>query len=304
MQSKLKSLVRSARNTDLIWRYGYNLSPSLNFALRNRPVLDPVENRIVSDLDQTGIAVSSIEELFDGGSEFDELLRLTDQIISQKKDEIAALRSEAQKAGKVGTKTFLMELLGSDVLFDPADIFARFALKSSFLKIANSYFRMCAKLRYYNVWYTFASTASARESQLWHFDREDNYILKVFLYLRDVNEGTGPFTYAPETHRKGARWNRQPEYSLEGNVRRSTDEQMDAVIPKNNWITATGTTGTIVFADTRGFHKGGEARDADRLMYTCMFTSPASDSKRLLRFPASIDTSRMSTIQRLAVQGG
>jgi hypothetical protein len=45
----------------------------------------------------------------------------------------------------------------------------------------------------------------------------------------------------------------------------------------------TGDAGTIIFADTRGFHKGGEARTRDRLMYTCMYTSQASDSRRLLK---------------------
>ena len=59
---------------------------------------------------------------------------------------------------------------------------------------------------------------------------------------------------------------------------------MDQVIPKKDWIIGTGAKGTIIFADTRGFHKGGDARKGDRLMYTCMYTSPASDSKRLLKF--------------------
>ena len=187
----------------------------------------------------------------------------------------------AASRDSIGDKTFNLELLGSPVKFDPSSVYARFALQSLFRNVANGYFQMLAQLRYYNVWYTFASSTTPRESQLWHFDREDNYILKVFVYLNEVDLGTGPFTYAPGTHRKGQRWNILPESFLEQNVLRSSDDQMSKVVSKTDWVRALGKKGTIVFADTRGFHKGGEARTGDRLMFTCMYTSPASQSKRL-----------------------
>jgi hypothetical protein len=160
---------------------------------------------------------------------------------------------------------------------------------------------MRAKLRYYNVWYTAASSVEARESQLWHFDREDNYILKVFLYLDDVDEGAGPFTYAPGTHRKGKHWGISPEFHLEGGVRRTTDDQMKKVYPEEKWIRAVGKKGTIVFADTRGYHKGGEARTKDRLMFTCMYTSPASESRQLLQVPSDLDVGALSKRQLRAL---
>jgi hypothetical protein len=212
------------------------------------------------------------------------------------------LKRKALDSTTIGEKTFNVELLGSEVVFEPESIFARFALQETFLNIADSYFGMLVKLRYYNVWNTFATTGEARESQLWHFDREDNYILKVFVYLNDVDEGAGPFTYAPKTHRKGKYWGKQPEYRLEQNVKRSTDEQMSAVIPKENWMKAVGEKGTIVFADTRGFHKGGEARISDRLMFTCLFTSPASDSKRLLSYPKDLSLNHLTNKQICALE--
>ena len=106
--------------------------------------------------------------------------------------------------------------------------------------------------------------------------------------MEDVDEGTGPFTYAPATHRKGKFRSIEPGFFLEGGVRRTTDEQMNAVFPREGWKTGIGKKGTIIFADTRGFHKGGEARTRDRLMYTCMYTSRASESKELLRVPSNI----------------
>ena len=74
--------------------------------------------------------------------------------------------------------------------------FTRLAVKSPLLQIANAYLGMYTRLRYYNIWHTFATRSKPRESQLWHRDREDLYILKVFIYLRDVDLGAGPFTYA------------------------------------------------------------------------------------------------------------
>jgi hypothetical protein len=159
-------------------------------------------------------------------------------------------------------------------------VYARFALQDPILHVANAYFGMFTRLRYYNVWHTFATQTEARESQLWHYDREDHFILKVFVYLSDVDDGAGPFTYAAGSHLKRG-LSRGPDHFVEGGVRRSTDRQMAEVASADRWIKAIGRRGTIVFADTRGYHKGGLARTHDRLMYLCMFTSQASESEEL-----------------------
>lgn len=237
--------------------------------------------QVVRDLNLYGIATASFEDL-DTEIEFPDLENEADRLVESRTPEIARLK-EADVS--IGRKTFNLEMLGSEVVFDSASIFSRLALSKSFVNIADLYFRMKTRLRYYNVWYTAATTSEARESQLWHFDREDRMILKVFVYLSDVDGGSGPFTYAPRTHRKGALRSISPEYFDESGVRRTTDAQMANVLPQEDWQICTGKKGTVIFADTRGFHKGGEARTKDRLMFTCMFTSPASESKDLITFP-------------------
>jgi len=86
----------------------------------------------------------------------------------------------------------------------------------------------------------------------------------MFVCLTDVDEGAGPLTYAPGTHAQGtvktvveSKWVREGATD----VRRSDDAQMDVVVPKRSWITAIGPKGTVVLADTRGYHKGGGIRD-------------------------------------------
>lgn len=284
MLGKLKTIARESRRNEFFWRYAFNLAPTVGYRLSRVAGLSPQQRRLMAQLNRDGIAITHIDECAGELDSFEEVTDCVSQMLESRADELAELRRRAQDPDAVGEKTFNAELLGSPLEFDPACAYARFALQDFIRKIANAYFGMHAELRYYNVWNTFATSGVARESQLWHFDREDNYILKIFLYLDDVDDGAGPFTYARGTHRKGRFWNQLPEYHLENNVRRSDDEQMSKVVPKSGWIRATGRKGTLIFADTRGFHKGGEARERDRLMYTCMFTSPASQSKRLLTY--------------------
>lgn len=282
MLGKLRRIASRGRRNEILWRYAFNLVPTVNYRLRHFAKLNDAQRDVIRQLDQDGIAITSAERCGDALRNFEELEDCVRRLLDDRSEELDALKERAQGDGAIGDKTFNVELLGSPLQFDPESVYARFALQDFIQEIANAYLGMSAELRYYNVWKTFATSARPRESQLWHFDREDNYILKVFLYLDDVDESAGPFTYAPGTHRKGRRWDLQPEFFFEDNVKRSSDQQMSRVVPESEWVRATGRKGTLIFADTRGFHKGGEAREKDRLMYTCMFTSPASQSKRLL----------------------
>jgi hypothetical protein len=299
--SKIRLIARKLKKIDVVWRYASNFSPTLKF-VRRVNTLSENEHTLLDELNRSGVVVTSIEKLIDDGQEFCDLDSAASELIKSKKDELAVLRARADDKSAIGNKTFNLEMLGGELKFNLEDIFGRFALNEALLRIADAYFGLCVNLRYYNVWQTFASKGSSRESQLWHFDREDNYILKVFLYLDDVEEGAGPFTYAPGTHKKGKYRKIKPEYFVEGGVSRSTDDQMKAVYPEDKWVRATGKKGTIVFADTRGYHKGGEARTKDRLMFTCMFTSPASESRQLISISDDLDLSLLTERQRQAIQ--
>lgn len=300
MGKDLRSILRSIKKTDVIWRYRYNLPQTMTYAFGLEKGLTETEGQIVRELNEDGISVRTVDSLGEN-SDLGALGPAVDDLLASQKRAIEDLKLNAGNDAAIGSKTFNLETLGSELTFDAESVFARAALNDVLINIANAYLGMHAKLRYYNVWYTAASSSSSRESQLWHFDREDNYILKVFLYLDDVDEGAGPFTYAPGTHRKGRFRSLSPEFFLEGGVRRTNDEQMTAAYPRKNWKQCTGGKGTIIFADTRGYHKGGEARTKDRLMYTCMFTSPASESKELIKFSTDFDPHRLTRKQRWAL---
>lgn len=284
MRQVIRKFAIKARKVEPLWRYGFNFFPSVNYKIGSSKIFGRHTLDVIKKLNRDGVAVTTVDELLDTKDYFSALETAVGKLLKEQSAEIEQMKMNANDEQSIGSKTFNIELLGSQVNFEPESVFAHFALQDTVLNIANAYFGMYAKLRYYNVWQTFATQSKARESQLWHFDREDNYILKLFVYLNDVDEGAGPFTYAPETHRKGKLWSAEPEHFIEGGVQRSTDEQMAAVVSKEKWLKGIGRKGTIIFADTRGYHKGGEARTKDRLMYTCMFTSQASESQSLLQF--------------------
>jgi hypothetical protein len=282
----LQRLRRAARNTGFTWRYLYNFAPTLTYQF-NRHSLSEEGRRVAEELNRKGVAITSVEKLLGVNSPYEQLSSDVARLERDLADDLLSARAAAESDTTVGKKTFIYMLLGDCPRLEPESIYARFALQEPILRIANAYFGMYTRLRYYNVWRTFATRDKPRESQLWHRDREDQLILKMFVYLSDIDDGAGPFTYVPGSHRKG-KLRCEPDYFLEDNVRRSNDEQMSKVAPRDGWISCTGPKGTIVFADTGGYHKGGEARERDRLIYTCMFTSPASESRELLARAAKI----------------
>ena len=115
-------------------------------------------------------------------------------------------------------------------------------------------------------------------SQLWHRDRDDRRLVKGFLYLCDVDSTTGPFRYAKGTHRNGDLTLDAPA-DMEGHVPRSTDDQLALVVPDDRVTTFCGPAGTLILADTSGYHCGGLATERSRLLFTFMYTSRASETR-------------------------
>jgi hypothetical protein len=270
----LKTLAKKVRQRELGWRYVFNLRPTLSYRM-NRPVLSGEAARVLRELNRNGVAITSARDFLGTDSCYPQLEAAVAKLEQDLAGKLAARRTIAETQTQEDIKLYLLELLGERPRLDPNDIFVRFALQHSILRLANAYVGMYTHLRYFNVWHNFTTRREAAHSQLWHYDHDDAfYVFKVFVLLSDVDEDSGPFTYARGTHTK---WTarREPEFVVkDGNAARSTDEQMAKIVPPERWLKGIGPKGTIIFADTRGYHKGGYARKRDRLLYTCVFTSP------------------------------
>ena len=265
------------RLVSLKWQYYWNRHATLA-QMRYGRAPQGESARLFADLKKDGIGVSSVESLLGDVSLLHELQSSVAKLEAEQTQEIDKARQSADL--ELEQKAFLYRPLGKEPAFDPGSIFLRIALRPEIVRVVNAYFGLFAELRYFSIWHSFASKAPARRSQLWHRDREDQRVVKGFIYLSDVEEGYGPFTYGRGTHDRG-RLHREPESFKEaghGNPR-STDEQMAEVLPRERWHQALGEPGTLILADTTGYHRGGLARLGDRLLFTFMFVSPLSTAR-------------------------
>jgi hypothetical protein len=94
-------------------------------------------------------------------------------------------------------------------------------------------------------------------AQQFHFDYDYPAFVKFFVYLTDVGPNDGPFTYIEGTHRAKPRW---------ADGRRSDDELLDELGLGERQRSLTGPAGTLIAADTSGYHKGTPVRERPRLI--------------------------------------
>lgn len=262
---------RSRKEWHSTWRWGHNLAPTLRH-LRHREALDPTCARAVADLRQIGFATGDLDDLAGSPGLFDELRTTVDAIEAEQAEQIAQARA-ALADGSDREKTFLYEPLGTVAKLDLASPFARVADRLA--PLADAYLGMRTQVRAYAIWHNLASEHPPTDSQLWHRDREDLQMLKAFVYLDDVSSENGPFWYAPGTHALGTVRATAASARLRG-VERTTDAQMAEVLPAEEWIEATGRAGSLVLADTHGYHKGGRAVAGDRRLLMVLYTSKDS----------------------------
>ena len=135
---------------------------------------------------------------------------------------------------------------------------------------------MWSKLEYVDVWYSVPQPEAAERisSQRWHRDYNDKHLLKVFLYLVDVDESMGPFQFVAGSQPGGPyedAWGWQP---LGQNY--PTEQELESRIPASAVQTFTGPAGTLLFCNTAGFHRGGFSTTKPRVLATATYSSPAS----------------------------
>ena len=284
MKSLIKKLIPFAALEKMQrrrWREkGANGPAASAYAESRLPGLNDTTSRILTDLQRDGIAITHVDDLFADQSLYAELVATVNGQLDEFAEPIAQRRSQADDESV--HKSFIFNLAtaeGKEPMCDPASVYVRFGLQPEIHALANAYLGMQARFSTYNTWLTFPTKVAARDSQLWHADPEDFHIFKVFVMLRDVDECTGPFTYAKGSQPVGpATAKRQQATTLHGGRAGITDAELEPVIPPANWVKGLGREGTLVFADTRGLHKGGLARQNERLLYTCMYLSPDCES--------------------------
>lgn len=261
---------------------------------QDEPELDDVQQQVVHDVDKRGYAALSFSDLVGAETasaveaQGDRFAEATEDALDRERqgEGDTELRRRAGKEFLVRAHSFEDVELGLD------DSWLAAGVSSRMLDVASAYLRLWPKLSYADLWYSLAQPAATDRvaSQLWHRDFDDKHLLKAFLYLRDVDEGAGPFEYVPESQ-PGGRFESVSPWRPMGNGRVPEDEVVRAV-PAEQIRTFVASRGTIIFCNTSGLHRGGFATERPRILATATYCSPASLaalSERNYRFSGALD---------------
>lgn len=238
---------------------------------KGKPALDDVQTRIVQDLKRDGIAVTSLEELFPG-----------ENLLEKLQQYATSLEGSATSRTK---KKFLKHYWELTPILDLKNPFTKLALQKRILDIANSYMKMWTKLQYYTLIKTIpAANEKASYSQKWHRDPQEKRICKMFIYLNDVDENTGPFIYVPKSvYGKKPYGHLFPQNPPLGSY--PDEKEVYKSIPKKDIKTYTGKAGSVIFCDASGIHRGGHAKSKERLMSTFFYSAKTFKEEDRYKLP-------------------
>lgn len=263
-----------------------------NWRLKNRTravgedVSDPRLRPFLDGLRRDGVTIGRFEDLIGDQALFDAAAAHAQELYEQRPQDAG---------GEAGSKaSFLTKLATRE--FDADDPFVRIALHPNVLAVANAYMKMHATLRAIELWHTHPTPGSAVQTQLWHRDADDVMNVKLFVYFTDVTRAAGPLTYAPRTHPLGDRRD-VPDHDDQW---RSNDEQMAKVVPESEWKILEGKPGTVVFAETCGYHKQLKPESAERIKLVSQYVSGTPYVGRDLKLNG-LDEASLSDDQYFAV---
>ena len=140
------------------------------------------------------------------------------------------------------------------------------------LDVVNAYRGEPVRMHYLDNWYTvpYSGQDTRIASQRWHRDPEETNVVKMFLYLSEVDDGAGPFEYAKGTFDGGRYDGFYPH--AEGDLHPSEEVLYAAVAPEDR-VAMKGSPGSMFLCDTGGFHRGGFARTSPRILATWSYVS-------------------------------
>lgn len=112
-----------------------------------------------------------------------------------------------------------------------------------------------------STWWSIPHPGEARQAELFHRDVDDWRFVKLFVYLTDVDEESGPHAYVPGSHRS-------PKLR---EIKRYTDAEVEAAYP-GRILTITGKAGDAFLENTQGLHRGVPPRSRLRLLYQVIYS--------------------------------
>jgi hypothetical protein len=130
------------------------------------------------------------------------------------------------------------------------------------LRIAADYLGCKPTISSLGVRWTFPFSSETTRFQSFHRDVDDWRFLKLFIYLSDVDAGSGPHTFVRRSH--------DTAFGL--TMRAYTRLEIEARFGAHNIATVTGPMGTTFMADTLGVHCGDRPALSPRLLLQVQYS--------------------------------
>jgi hypothetical protein len=205
------------------------------------PILQDGDARIVEALKQEGIFTTSLDSL--GLPDTEAFLKAAQHIAQNLKEQAARLSPE---------KNYEVHATKEQLMHNP-ELFS-FGLNDRLLKIVESYLGLPVA---YDGVFCFLSIANGEEygARAWHRDREDRRMIKICIYLNDVDENGGPFEFLkPEFNDRVCESIKYPYKS----VFLDEMEKMSSDNLASDRVSCVGKAGTVIIADTGHFYHRGK----------------------------------------------
>lgn len=224
---------------------------------RNLPSLKPAERSILNMLRQEGVCVTSLEKLE---------LNSTPRLISASESLLSNMpppknSNSNQRFPQIYTVTELPE-------------FAMWANEKRLLNIIENYISLPIAFHGVHLRKDFPNE-NQFGTLLWHKDSEDRRMIKIIVYLSDVEEKHGPFEYVPLSSAPIYNLN---YYRIYHKLWKSgylgiNDLELQEIVPKIAWKSCTGPAGTVILVDPKAVLHHGTLRTEERSALFFVYTA-------------------------------
>lgn len=217
--------------------------------------LSPLRARLAAEMEENGVVVTSLRELAGAGADSPTILAAAQEV---------AKTSLTAPVNKIG---FVAHAPTHEMVRVP-EIY-RWGLEDPLDLVEHA---LGLPVAYHGVYLRrdIANTVVSN-SRLWHRDTEDRRIVKIIVYLNDVDKDSGAFQYLPLSlsSRLTAAFGGRYGFYTDEQVRQvSTPNTLDAL------QTCAGVAGTVIVADaSRTYHRGSRPVTQDRLALFYDYTS-------------------------------
>ncbi|MCX7594778.1 MAG: phytanoyl-CoA dioxygenase family protein, partial [Fischerella sp.] len=239
----------------------FNSEIEYRFALwkhtKNLPAIAERDRTIVDALKREGVYVTTLAELG-----LDSTTNLLNAAYSQlAKMEVVQNSQLTQKLPQIYTVTDLPE-------------FFNWGSEQKLLNIVENYIGLPITFQGVHLRKDFPNK-NQFGTLLWHKDSEDRRMVKIIVYLTDVEEKHGPFEYVPLflTPLHSLNYYRIYYKLWKSGYLGINDEQLQEIIPKSAWKSCPGPAGTVIFADPKTALHHGTLRTEERSALFFVYTA-------------------------------